>query len=647
MSEEIKATQENTKETKKGFAELKKALITQNEKDASKRAVELARTIANEDKKIDELTAKIEKQTQEAKSARELADKKDGRLKQETINQRKETARIAENTLKSTLSDLELIKETRENRKTQQDNRSSARKSLDLEKNSLSALQKQIEDAGGVAEDSLEFRRAQNRIRRQELALRKSEATSPAARKEIRKEQRKELFNAFKLAIAPVSERLGGLLNSFKSIAGTSTGIPGLSLGRLAFLAAIPFIIKFLDSETFKNLKETIIKNVLPALDFFYNRLFLPVARFIRFGFTNTFKNIKEAIFGADGQGGPGSLAYSLELFKKGDVFGALKNTIGTLFTFFKKTIDENLTKLVKTVLEPLFGFEMIGEGETFFSVVGDFAQNIFNKIRELFTRATVALKQRLEYVFSFELLADIFDSAFPALKGRNPFRRKIIERDARADEAALSARETATYGETLSQALYGDLVNKDFPTVGENEFVSASAIALRGSVAQKNETKKLLEERKKLSEQFKVERQIQKALEDLYNELFPDENKRKKSLTNNDIRRQITSRFLQDEGGVITLNQPVSAEVKRVRVEGMRLTLLASEIKKMEDERALNLIKQQQLQDSNLGGFFSMPVITDGRVTNNAKTIAPMLVTESDQFLSHGLNSVGGFSRP
>ena len=83
MSEEIKATQENTKETKKGFAELKKALITQNEKDASKRAVELARTIANEDKKIDELTAKIEKQTQEAKSARELADKKDGRLKQE------------------------------------------------------------------------------------------------------------------------------------------------------------------------------------------------------------------------------------------------------------------------------------------------------------------------------------------------------------------------------------------------------------------------------------------------------------------------------------------------------------------------------------------------------------------------------------
>ena len=57
MSEEIKATQENTKETKKGFAELKKALIEQNEKDASKRAVELARTIANENKKIDELTA--------------------------------------------------------------------------------------------------------------------------------------------------------------------------------------------------------------------------------------------------------------------------------------------------------------------------------------------------------------------------------------------------------------------------------------------------------------------------------------------------------------------------------------------------------------------------------------------------------------
>ena len=96
MSEEIKATQENTKETKKGFAELKKALINQNEKDANKRQVELARTIANEDKRIDELTAKIEQQTQEAKSARELADKKDARLKQETIDLRKENARIAE-----------------------------------------------------------------------------------------------------------------------------------------------------------------------------------------------------------------------------------------------------------------------------------------------------------------------------------------------------------------------------------------------------------------------------------------------------------------------------------------------------------------------------------------------------------------------
>ncbi len=78
-----------------------------------------------------------------------------------------------------------------------------------------------------------------------------------------------------------------------------------------------------------------------------------------------------------------------------------------------------------------------------------------------------------------------------------------------------------------------------------------------------------------------------------------------------------------------------------------MRLTLLANEIKKIEEERALNLVAQQQLQDSNLGGFFSMPVITDGRVTNNAKTVAPMLVTETDQFISHGLNSVGGFSRP
>ena len=116
-------------------------------------------------------------------------------------------------------------------------------------------------------------------------------------------------------------------------------------------LVAKSFIEISLPVPTFKNLKETIIKNVIPALNFFYDRLFLPVARFIRFSFTNTFKNIKEAIFGADGQGGPGSLAYSLELFKKGDIFGALKNTVGTLFTFFKKIdISEISSEILRTV---------------------------------------------------------------------------------------------------------------------------------------------------------------------------------------------------------------------------------------------------------------------------------------------------------
>ena len=40
MSEEIKATQENTRETKKGFAELKKALIDQNKKSAERESRE-------------------------------------------------------------------------------------------------------------------------------------------------------------------------------------------------------------------------------------------------------------------------------------------------------------------------------------------------------------------------------------------------------------------------------------------------------------------------------------------------------------------------------------------------------------------------------------------------------------------------------
>ena len=296
MSEEIKATQENTKETKKGFAELKKALIDQNKKSADRAVADFRKQQIADKKSVEKINRQLKTELEQAQELKRISNnlQKANFATPEEKEAAAKRAQIAKEAVTQTLEERKILRVTRDTRKIQQDTRSDARKSLDLEKNSLSALQKQIEDAGGVAEDSLEFRRAQNRIRRQELAIRKSEATSPAARKEIRKEQRKELFNAFKLAIAPVSERLGGLVNIFKGIGSIGTGVPGLSLGRLAFLAALPFIIKFLDSDTFKNIKEVIIPNAVKALNFLKNRILIPLGGLIKTGFTNAFQFIKD-----------------------------------------------------------------------------------------------------------------------------------------------------------------------------------------------------------------------------------------------------------------------------------------------------------------------------------------------------------------
>ena len=211
------------------LAEVVKVIRETNQAEAARKKAAEDLAIANENKKFDELKEALKKTSDENKRSQIQAN-------------------------------IALIEETRAARKSDEDSRSDAKKNLDDNRQGLEVLRKQIEDNGGKAEANLQFQKAANQVRREELALQKQSATNPSERKEIAKEQRKAQFDAVRLAFAPVISPLQSVVGAIKGIAGIQTGIPGLTIGRLALLAFIPAVIAFLNSDTWKEIKQSLLE---------------------------------------------------------------------------------------------------------------------------------------------------------------------------------------------------------------------------------------------------------------------------------------------------------------------------------------------------------------------------------------------------
>ena len=168
--------------------EVVKVIKEANDAEARRKKAADSLAIANENTKFDQLNETLEKTSDENKRAQIEAN-------------------------------IALIEETRAARKANEDNRSDAKKNLDDNKQGLEVLRKEIEENGGKAEANLNFQKAANKIRREELALQKQSATNPSERKEIAKEQRKAQFDAIKLAFAPITAPLTSLLGTIKGLA--------------------------------------------------------------------------------------------------------------------------------------------------------------------------------------------------------------------------------------------------------------------------------------------------------------------------------------------------------------------------------------------------------------------------------------------
>ena len=184
---------------------------------------------------------------------RKLADLQ----KQQTIANKKGAAK--------TRADLDAIQELKDLRKDIKDREVQQAAMAKSTAGQAVALKEELEKNGKIAEDNKEFQKLSYQARKEDYAQRLADATSPAAKKEIREEARADAKkNGSRLD--KIAAGIGGLFEIGKK------GLKTAALGGLAILSTLAigaFMIalgKFLQSDTFKDMTKFIEEEVLPYL---------------------------------------------------------------------------------------------------------------------------------------------------------------------------------------------------------------------------------------------------------------------------------------------------------------------------------------------------------------------------------------------
>jgi len=202
----------------------------------------------------------------------------------------------------------------------------------ELEREKLEAMKVQLEKNGQVATDSKEFNKLSYEIEKAALQKRFDEADSPAARKEIRDQQR-QLAAKQEGLLGKIAGGINSLRDSAKEkLKSAGKGIMALLSG-FAIAGFALALVAFLNSKFWQDTKTYIIKTLLPKLEEFYNAFF---------GEGGGFMKGISALFGDDsGIGsivlGIGAAAALFAAFKFAKLLSAVKGLLGGVGGFAKK----------------------------------------------------------------------------------------------------------------------------------------------------------------------------------------------------------------------------------------------------------------------------------------------------------------------
>ena len=161
------------------------------------------------------------------------------------------------------------------------------------------------------------------------------------------------------------AKNLGG--KGFKGLMATLKGA--------AFGGAMLAVLGFLNSEYWKKTLKLIDEDIIPALQYLFDIVLVPIGNFLKDTFLRAWEDIK-VLFDGIGE--------SIDKFQEGDVLGGITSLIGSLSTFFIDTID-NLITGVYNLFADFFGLE---KTDSVFGEITRFVTDTYNNIVEFFTGA-------------------------------------------------------------------------------------------------------------------------------------------------------------------------------------------------------------------------------------------------------------------
>jgi hypothetical protein len=300
---------------------------------------------------------------------RKLADLQ----KQQTIANKKGNAK--------TRADLDAIQELKDLRKDIKDREVQQAAMAASTAGQAIALRKQLEEQGKIAEDNKEFQKLSYQARKEDYAQRLADATSPAAKKEIREEARADAKKNGSL-LDKIAAGIGGLFEMSKK------GLKAAALGGLAILTTLAigaFVIalgKFLQSDTFKKMTAYIQDKIIPflkdmwvsikafgvAVGEFYTKYLEPLMPIFKKYFIDTWENIGGLFSG---------LGDAFSLFADGEWWEGIKTFFSAIGTFVFDQLDVIATAIYN-VIASIFG---LSETDSVFGSISGFFTDLYDDI--------------------------------------------------------------------------------------------------------------------------------------------------------------------------------------------------------------------------------------------------------------------------
>jgi len=196
---------------------------------------------------------------------------------------------------------------------------------LEVQKNLLEKMGKELESAGMKAEDNAEYNKKSLELDKQQLKFRLKGADSPSARKEIKSEQAAAAKKNQNL-LGKIASGVTGMFGKMgEKVKGAGKGIWAILKGTLVAGLMIA-LLAFLESDTWKSMKETIVTKLIPKLKTFYKDTLKPfVTGILDFIKDPSWENFKKIFDVKDPMGLVMGLAGLTALLAPGVLFLGLK----------------------------------------------------------------------------------------------------------------------------------------------------------------------------------------------------------------------------------------------------------------------------------------------------------------------------------